>query len=177
MTEGAHILCLTFGEGFNFYILPPPAIYEHITRSIFGCFFGISCRDEGMSRYPSPSGFHFWPICCRSKTTFPAASKVLRLPQQKVPRCGHPMSLHQTPYVFSLKTLCLYPKHPMSLSQTPYVFVQTSPLPIVLYDIRSGSAALFVFRSHTCAPTRYTPVYPPDTHLCTQSTPSAIRDF
>ena len=53
---------------------------------------------------------------------FPAAAKVLRLPQQKVPRCGHPMSLHQTPYVFSLKT---------------------------------------------CAPTRYTPVYPPDTHLCT----------
>ena len=82
----------------------------------------VKCRDAGKSRYPSPSGFHFCPICCRSKTTFPAASKVLRLPQQKVPRCGHPMSLHQTPYVFSLKT---------------------------------------------CAPTRYTPVYPPDTHLCT----------
>ena len=82
----------------------------------------VKCRDAGKSRYPSPSGFHFWSICCRSKTTFPAASKVLRLPQQKVPRCEHPMSLHQTPYVFSLMT---------------------------------------------CAPTRYTPVYPPDTHLCT----------
>ena len=32
-----------------------PAIFEHITRSVFGCVFGVNCRDAGKSRYPSPS--------------------------------------------------------------------------------------------------------------------------
>ena len=66
---------------------------------------------------------------CRSKRTSTAATKGAAL---------------RTPYVFTSNTLCLFLKDPMSLSQTPYVF-----------------------SLKTCAPTRYTPVYPPDTHLCT----------
>ena len=75
---------------------------------------------------------------------FAAAAKQLFLPQQKSFDCHNKRCR-------AADTLCLYIKHPMSLSQTPYVF-----------------------SLKTCAPTRYTPVHPPDTHLCTHPTHTCV---
>ena len=114
-----------------------PAISEHITRSIFGWAFGRQM-----------------PRCGKVALSVTVWISLLAnlLPQQNNFSCrikspstaATKGAALRTPYVFTSNTLCLFLKDPMSLSQRPHVF-----------------------SLKTCAPTRYTPVYPSDTHLCT----------